>query len=745
MMAVGKNMIRVDAYSKVTGKALYPQDIYMDNMLFAKTLRSKYPHANIKIDTADAEKVDGIVRIFTYKDIPFNKHGVVFKDHDVFACEKVRRIGDPIAFIVGTSEKTCIEGMNKIKVDYKILEGVFDPIEGMKEDAPKIHGDSNILYNFKLRTGDIEEGFKNSDIIVENTYTTHMVEHVFLQPEACLSYLEDDGTVVIVIATQYPHYDREEIAQTLKIDEKKIKIINTNVGGAFGGREDISMQIHMALAALTLKQPIKTIFSREESFLGHSKRHPFIMKYRTGVDKEGYLQAMEAEIISDSGAYASWATNVLRKGGVHSTGPYHIPNVKVDGYSVYTNNPYAGAMRGFGATQVPVAHEQQMDILAEKLGISPMEIRMKNIFKQGSTTATGQVLLESVPGSKCLESLMPYMEEYKRLKDPSKNIGVGLGLSFYGTGYGNGFPDVSRTQVKLHENGRIGIYVGATEVGQGAKTVLVQIGAETLGIPPEDIDFICEDTSIMPDSGTSAASRQTYNTGNAVKIACEDFIKNLKEVAKKELGLNTSVGLIIENGEVVLSIFPQKRISLKELSNKYSFRVEGFGEFIAQTTKLDPETGQGAPYWPYTFSACVVALEVDTKSGRVELLKTAFAQDAGKAINPTLVEGQIDGGVSMSLGFTLFEDLKLVKGEMKNNKFSKYLIPTAMDMIDIDRIIVEDPESTAPYGAKGVGEPVTIPFAPAVLNAIYDATGVRITELPATPEKLVKAFKENGI
>ncbi len=423
LKTVGQSIIRVDAYSKVTGLALYPQDIYLDDMLYAKTLRSKLPHAYVKIDTTEAEKVEGVVRIFTYKDVPLNEHGVVVKDHNVFAGDKVRQIGAPLAFVVGESEEACALAMNKIKVEYEELPGVFDPVEAMKEDSPKVHGDSNIIYHYKLRTGDIEEGFKNCAAIAENTYSTHMQEHAFLQPEAGLAYMED-GTLVVVVATQYPHYDREEISRTLNLEEEKVKVINTNVGGAFGAREDITMQIHLALAAHTLNRPVKVIFDREESFLAHSKRHPMVMKYKTGADKDGYLQAMEAEIVGDSGAYCSWAINVLRKAGVHATGPYHIPNVKVDSFAVYTNNPFTGAMRGFGATQVPNAVEQQMDILAEKLGISPIEIRQKNIFKTGSKTATGQVLLESVPLDRCLDELSKRYEDFMSLKDQSVEEGT---------------------------------------------------------------------------------------------------------------------------------------------------------------------------------------------------------------------------------------------------------------------------------------------------------------------------------
>ncbi|MCR2045278.1 molybdopterin-dependent oxidoreductase [Anaerosalibacter massiliensis] len=322
-----------------------------------------------------------------------------------------------------------------------------------------------------------------------------------------------------------------------------------------------------------------------------------------------------------------------------------------------------------------------------------------------------------------------------------KKRGKGIGISFYGTGYGNGFPDVSKAKLRLHDNGKIGIYVGATEVGQGAKTALLQIGAEILNLSTENLLFISEDTSLMPDSGTAAASRQTYNTGNAIKIACENFKDKLIEISKEELGLNSTHGLMVEKGEIYLGFFPEKRISFKELVNKYGDgTIEAEGEFIAQTVEMDPETGQGAPYWPYTFNACGVELEVDTLTGRVEILNVRFAQDVGRAVNPRLVEGQMDGGFAMALGYALFEDLNLVKGQIKSNKFSRYLIPTAMDMIDVEKILIEDPEPTAPYGAKGIGEPVMIPVAPAILNAIYDATGVRILELPVTPERLRKAM-----
>ncbi|SDY88153.1 purine hydroxylase alpha subunit apoprotein [Proteiniborus ethanoligenes] len=415
---VGKSVIRVDGLSKVTGKAVYPQDIYIEGMLYGKTLRSTKPHAYFKLDISEALGIDGVVQILTAKDVPgVNSHGVLFKDHEVLCNKKVRRIGDPIAFVVANTEKIAEKALKAIKVEYEELEAVFDPSEGMKETAPQIHeGNSNIVYHYKLRKGNMEEAFKKCDVIVENEYFVPMVDHVFLQPEAGVAYMEEDGTIVVAVATQYPHFDQLEVAEAMGVPPHMVKIINPAVGGAFGGREDITMQIHLAMAAKITGKPVKAIYSREESFDAHCKRHSVKMKYKTGATKDGKLLAMEAILIGDTGAYASWAINVMRKAGVHATGPYEIPNIKVDSYSVYTNNPFAGAMRGFGATQVPIAHEQQMDMLAEKLNIDPITFRLKNIFKVGSETATGQILDESVPLDKCIEEVEKKMNFIERFK-----------------------------------------------------------------------------------------------------------------------------------------------------------------------------------------------------------------------------------------------------------------------------------------------------------------------------------------
>lgn len=748
---VGKRQVRVDALSKVTGCAVYPEDIVMDDMLWGMTLRSSKPHAYIEVDITDAERVEGVVKILLASDVPgINNHGVLYKDHEVLCAKKVRRVGDPIAFVIAQTEQIAKSVMELIKVEYDELEGVFSPVEAMKKDAPKVHDEqgSNIVFHYKNHIGDVEKAFEECDAIVENEYTTSMVDHAFLQPEAGISYLEDDGTIVIKIATQYPHFDRLEISEALAIPEEKIKIINAEIGGAFGGREDISMQIHLALGTKITGRTIKCVYSREESFYGHSKRHPFTMKYKTGATSDGKLVAMETTIIGDTGAYASWAINVLRKGGVHSTGPYEIPNVKVDSYAIYTNNPYAGAMRGFGATQPPIGHEQQMDMLAEKLKMDPVMFRLKNTFKVGSKTSNNQLLDESVPLDRCIEAVAEVMDfkdkSYKGLKTNSnRKRGRGLGAMFYGTGYGNGFPDISQAEVELKEDGSVVVYAGATEVGQGAKTVMRQIAAEVLGMKTENVMLVSEDTSQMLDSGTAAASRQTYNTGNAVKKACEKLKANIIEKGTELLNANSDTGVRMKDSKVFIRTYPDIAVSFKEVAeslDKSLRKVEA--SFIAHATEMDEQTGLGSPYWPYTFGATGVELEVDVTTGRIYLIDAVMAQDVGRAINPCLIEGQMDGGFAMAYGYTVYEDLGLRKGHITNNKFSKYLIPTALDTIDIKKIIIEDPESSAPFGAKGIGEPVMVHVSPAILNAIYDATGVRMTEIPVTPEKLLKAINE---
>lgn len=735
---VGKSELRIEGKAKLDGTAIFPQDIKMDNMVYGATLRSNIAKGHFKLDLSKTLKAEGVLKVMTSKDVlGKNEHGVLFQDHEVLMDKMINRIGDPLAIVIAETEKQAIFAMKLIEVEYEELQGVFDPVEAMKEDAPSVHGESNVIANLKMQKGNVN--FDNCAHVVELDFDVPMVDHAFIQPESAIAYMDNDR-VVVVCSTQYPHWDRHELAEALGLEEEKIQIINAAVGGAFGGREDITSQIHVAMAAIALNRPVKITYSREESFLAHSKRHPMQMNMKLGSDEDGKLVAMESLIYADSGAYASWAPNILRKAMVHSTGPYEIPNVNVDSYNVYTNNPFTGAMRGFGATQVAVGYEQMMDELAIKVGITDFEIRERNILKVGSKIGTGQVMYNGVPLEKCLEAVK---EELINIKSkPESNdllTGYGIALSLYGTGYGNGWPDVSNNNVLINSEGEIEIYSGFTEVGQGAKTIMAQIAGEVFNTSSANIIVSCEDTDITPDSGTAAASRQTYNTGNAVRKSCVKLRDFILDKAKEVLELNNSIGLEIENNIVYLKTLPDKKVSFKELFNIYGEALATSASFTAQTTSLD-EFGQGAPYWPYGFNALGLKVEIDPLTGRINVVDGVFAQDVGRAINPRFIEGQMDGGFVMGLGYALYEDLNLQKGKIMNGKFSSYILPTSKDMPTLKKIIIEDPEETGPFGAKGIGESVTIPVAPAILNAIYDATGIRFTKLPVTPIEFMKRY-----
>jgi len=753
---IGKRELRRDGKVKAEGKALYPADIYLDDMVYGRTLRSTIPKGHFSLDFREALKIPGVLGILTAKDIPGkNEYGVLLKDHQVFCEHSVKQIGDPLGLVVAETEKIAKKAAGMVKVRYEEEEGVFDPREAMKNSAPAVHEDrDNTLFHFKLRKGNVEEAFRDAHVVVENTYHSESVDHAFLQTEAGVAYWEESDRLVIVASTQYPHFDRSEIANSLGLDEEKVRIINPAVGGSFGGREDLTLQIHLGIAVMKFNRPVKIVYDRKESFLAHCKRHPMIMEYKTAADRDGKFLGMKARIVGDTGAYASWAVNVLRKAGVHATGPYEIPNVWVDSYAVYTNNPFSGAMRGFGATQPAIAYEQQIDEVARKLGLDPFAIRRINGFKPGSITATDQLMRESVPVEECLKALENALKEMKtdkelrKEKGSEKNTGMkktgkGIGLIFYGTGYGNGAPDVAKARAMIDEEGLAHLFCGASEVGQGAKTALTQIPAEILGLKPEEVGFHHEDTLTTLDAGTCAASRQTYSMGNAIKLATDALANRLVEEAGKILGIKDSSCLSIENYEIFHKENPNQRLSFKELAGRIPEEERTVERsFTAITTEMDPETGKGDPYWPYTFSACGVTVEVDTETGLVEILEGVLVQDAGKAVNPELIEGQMDGGFTMGQGYTLMEDLQVIRGEIKHTNFTRYLIPTALDTIELKKIIIEDPESTGPYGAKGVGEPVMIPVAPAILNAIFDAVGIRIKEIPVTPEKLLSVIEE---
>jgi len=743
MKQVGIAIPKVDALEKVLGEAKYGADLSSKEPFHLKVVRSPKPHAKIvRIEINDALKVTGVERIFTAKDIPGrNLFGVINKDQPILASDRVRYVGDPVALVSAQTEEAAEEAAKKVLVVYEDLPFIDRPEEGLKLDAPLIHEKGNLLYEFRVIKGDVQAGFKEAEIIVEETYTTTWIDHAYLEPDAGLSYSDDEGRITVVCPTQNVHYDQKEVAALLALPSEKVRIIQCATGGGFGGRLDITVQCLLALAAFHLKKPVKIVYSREEVFQVTSKRHPLTIRYKSGAGKDGKLTAVEVDILGDTGAYASYGSTVAIRSAIHATGPYEVPHVKVRSRMVYTNNPWAGAMRGFGVPQIAFAHESQMDLLAKELKIDPIEIRLKNALHVGSETASGQTLMTSVGIGETLKKVKEWRDQRGISKIDSKKPfikkGIGVGSMWYGIG-NTGTANPSTAQMEIDPNGEVRLFTGAADIGQGSDTVLLQIASESLGVPLKEIRLIRADTAITTDAGATSASRQTYVSGNAIL----DAIKNLKQEITKEASRLLEVDrqdLFFEDGKIKSKSNPSVSLSIKEMAKRCGKVLRGEGSFDPETTRLDPETGQGAPYATYAFATHLAEVEVDTETGRVKVNRVIASHDVGKAIHPKNVMGQIMGGVAMGTGFALMEEF--IPDE--TTSFVNYLIPTSKDVPEVIPILVEDEEPTGPFGAKGVGEPAVIPSAPAILNAIADAIGERVCYLPANLERVLEAVQKN--
>jgi len=751
MHVVGKRIERVDALKKVMGKALFADDLRFEGMLYAKVLRSPVSYAKIKkVDASLAKELKGVRAVLTARDIPGeNRIGILgdpFRDQPVLADEKVRYIGDPIAIVAADSAKIAEEALNLIKVEYGELRPVFDPVEAMRQDAPRVHEKGNLASLRKIRRGDVKEGFARSDVIIEGTYKTPFQEHAYLEPEAGIGKVDENGDITVWACTQFPSNVKKEVAKVLGLSLSKVRVIQTVTGGGFGGKLDISVHCHIALLASKTGKPVKLVYTRPESIMASTKRHPFIVKYKTGATKDGKLLAVEAEIIGDTGAYASYGPAVLTRAAVHATGPYSVPNVKVDAYAVYTNNSICGAMRGFGVTQVAIAHEAQMDKLAERLGMDPIEIRLNNALDVGSRTATGQLLSHSVGIKETLQQAHKAASEWKQ--DISRTVptgrrGIGVGAMWYGIG-NTGHPNPASVFLDLQDDGSITVLSACAEIGQGLDTVLAQIAAEELGTNIKDVKVISGDTGVAPECRGSSASGQTYIAGNALRQAAIQARETLFQQVAADLKVKPE-DLYLDNQAICVSGDSERRISVVEAIKRcrsLGILTLGSGWSNPDTTPLEPETGQGNPYVTYSFATHLAQVEVDAETGESRILKLAAFNDVGKAINPIGVEAQLEGGLSMGLGQALMEELLIEKGAIKTPTLAQYLIPTSLDMPeDMSVSIVEEAEPSGPFGAKGVGEPASIPTTPAILSAIYDAVGARVTKLPATSERVFQALR----
>lgn len=755
---VGTRVKRKDGPEKVTGTLKYMTDYQFEKMVWGRVLRSRYPYAKIKrIDVTRAKAHPGVICVLTHEDIPgFNGFGIVIPDQPVLCHDYVRCMGDAVALVAAETEEIAEEALALIEVDYEVLTPVTDPEAAIKETAPQLHPSGNIHSRVQVKNGDIEKAFAEADVIVENTYYSPRQMHAFIETEGGWGILEEDGSLTIRCPGQYAFRDRLQVARVLAWNPNRIQVVSNPIGGGFGGKDEITVQIYLALLALhTGGRPVKIHYKREESVIAGIKRHPFKVTMKTAAKKDGTLIANQVTAFADTGAYASLGGAVISLAIEHSCGPYYIPNVDLDGYCVYTNNGIAGAFRGFGVNQVCMAIETNIEILAEKLGLNPIEIRKKNVYHQGGLSSVGHRLTSSVGTMRILEEaekceLWKNREQYKaQPSEPWKKRGIGIATSFHGIGMGIGLPDYGAATIELLPGGRFLVGVCSEDIGQGNGTVFAIVAAEALHCHIDDIDVIQGDTRRTLDSGTVSASRSTYVGGNSVLAAVPNMIKLLKNTAAEIFQLpiekvDWKEGKLWANGAATGKNF----LTYEDIYHYlYEHRRETKVEGHYMVPKAEKQIGKnvGMPHKVYGYQGHVVLVEVDMLTGETEVLRVVSIPDCGKVINLQGLEGQAEGGAVMGIGYTLYEDTIIEEGYNKTTNFTNYILPTFKETPIIETIPVEEHEETGPYGAKGIGEVVMIPIIPAITQAIYDATGARITHLPATPERVYKAMKEQGV
>ncbi len=733
--SVGKSVISVDAVQKVTGTTRYSADLQMEHMLVAKLLRSPYAHAKIlTINICDAKAIPGVVGVFTGHDVPGqNILGYMEpKDHPVLATEKVRQIGDPIVLVAADSEAAADSALKKVRITYQELPRIANTYSALDEDASLIHEQGNQI---KIRgermvqpiiKGNVHKGFNQSDFIVENIYETPFQEHAYLEPEAGIAYLDDQQRIVVESGNQDSHHHQNEISLFLGLPPEKIHVIQAPVGGSFGSKIDVSVQLYLALVVYKLKRSVKMVWSREESFLVSPKRHASRIRLKHGVRKDGRITALEGEIILDTGAYASWGPNVLIRALIHGTGPYEIANVHLKGKLVYTNNTLAGAFRGFGLPQIMFGIESQMDILAAQVGIDPLEFRVINALKLGSTTGTGQKLSTSVGLLDTLSAVRRFRSENKLEENGHRadiSRGQGMACMYYGIGY-TAVRNPSPVEREFSKEVIVHIYSGAVDMGQGPATIFRQMVVEDLGVPFERTRVTLADTDLCLNSLTTCASRTTYYSGNAIRIAVSKLKKiildTLSRLSNQECSSFVLDGDYIRSGDFNISLY---RFHDYCDSNGIPLRFAGLCD--PDVTGLD-ENGAGSPYATYAYATQMADVEVNLQTGAVKVLRVVSANDVGKAINPLLIKEQIEGAVMQGLGYALMEDYR----QEKTCDFKNYRIPKFSDTPEIVSIILESKDPSGPFGAKGVGECALIPTAVSITNAISNAIGKRIFKIP---------------
>jgi aldehyde oxidoreductase len=646
------------------------------------------------------------------------------------------------------------EALSKINVEYRELEVVSTPQRAMEPDAPLIHEDGNVLEEHHVRKGDVEAAFKKADVIVEKRYYTPFVEHAYLEPEACLARPDGEGGVAIWVGSQGPHVDRKQVAASLDLPPEKVRVVHTPTGGGFGGKEDITVQILAGLGAMHTGRPVKMVLSRPESMRVSTKRHAEYLHYKTAATSDGKLLAVEAEIIGDTGAYASVGPAVLFRSAAFACGPYVVPNVKVDSYAVFTNNPPAGAMRGFGSPEVAFAADSQMAEMARRLGMDPFEFRLLNALEAGSITATGHRVTESVGVKECLVAVRDALAS-ERLPQPApgKRLGVGIAAAYKNVGLGPGLDDRAGAIAELGAEGHLILRGGCIDMGQGQDTVMAQIAAQTLQVPYRDITVVTGDTATCPDSYMTTASRATLLQGNAVKMAVSKLRDQMLDYACSQFDLNRET-VHVQDGRIKDQA-TDSEVSLSDLARQaaqQNYRLSAEAYYTAPACyanlEVDEKLRAEEPesyrmHVAYCFCAQACILEVDESSGEVNVLKMIAAQDVGKPIHPQNIRGQIEGGVVMGMGYGLYEEFIVDQGYVVTDTLRKFKIPRITQAPEIITLIVENPHSLGPFGAKGMAELSLASSAPAIANAIDSAVGVRIRDLPITPQKVIAALQSS--
>ncbi|MEE8204834.1 MAG: xanthine dehydrogenase family protein molybdopterin-binding subunit [Dehalococcoidales bacterium] len=754
LKVVGKSLTRLDTPDKAVGKTIYIDDMVLPHMLHGMILRSPLPHAKIiNIDTSQAKKLAGVKAVVTGADIPDGRHGPFIKDQPALAKGKVRHIGEPIAALAATTRELAEEAVEMIKVDYQELPVVLDPVKALEPDAALVHEDyenylvvfpgairkGNLVSQTIFKEGDLELGLKESDLVLEDSFSTQSAHQTYMEPCGAIASFDAQGRVTVWTNSQAPHLTQIRIFEALLIPMAGIRVTGLKLGGGFGGKVEPHVQLLAVALAKVSDKPVKIIQSREEELADTRPRHPAQINITTGVKKDGTLWARKTKLIYDCGAYADDGPGICGFGAMMSRGPYLIPHVHIEGSLVYTNKVGFGAYRGFGNPQTTFAFESHLDMIADKLGIDPVELRLKNTVANGDVQLGGETMA-SVGIEECIKKAST-SAKWKRANG-SSNRGMGIACLQHISGVLS-----SSAVVKIMEDGSACVQTGAAELGAGQETVLSQIAAEELGLPLEDIRIIMADTDATPYNWGTQGSRATYCAGNAIKAAAADAKAHLFKIAATQLEANPE-DLLARERRVFVKGSPEKGISFRELGILSHWvtggPAVGSSTFMVEARHTDPKRVIGFPFGGVTafiFAAQVVEVEVDRDTGQVKILQAHAAHDVGKAINPLNVEGQIQGGFVQGVGYALAEQLTFDNGKIINANLMDYKIPAATDVPNIVTVIVEEPEPTGPFGAKGVGEPGLVATAPALANAVYDAIGVRIKDLPITSEKILNALK----